>query len=84
VVQAVAIARSNDGTEYEKHMQSLIGGIGSSFRAQGLNRVLLPCEFWWPRLCEGRRSDIRVAVKVLAQLQDLASEVGITLASPLP
>jgi len=78
VVQAVAIARSSDGTEYEKHMQSIIGEIGSSPRAQGVDRVLLPGELGWPRLCEHRRSDIRVAVKVLVQLQDLASEVGVT------
>jgi LDH2 family malate/lactate/ureidoglycolate dehydrogenase len=83
VVQAVDITAFNDWAEYEKDIQSLIGEIRNSPCAQGIDRIFLPGEIEWLKWRERKQSGIPMPVKVLEQLQDLASELGVTVDLPL-
>jgi LDH2 family malate/lactate/ureidoglycolate dehydrogenase len=77
VVQAVDITAFADWAEYERDIQSLIGEIRNSPRAPGIDRIFLPGEIEWLKWRERKQSGIPVPVKVLEQLQDLASELGV-------
>jgi LDH2 family malate/lactate/ureidoglycolate dehydrogenase len=79
VVQAVDITAFGDWAEYEKDIQSLIGDIRNSPRAQGIDRIFLPGEIEWLKWRERKQSGIPMPVEVLEQLQDLASELGVTV-----
>jgi LDH2 family malate/lactate/ureidoglycolate dehydrogenase len=83
VVQAADITAFADWAEYEKDVQSLIGEIRNSPRAQGVDRVFLPGEIEWLKWRERKQSGIPMPIKVLEQLQDLAFEVGGAVDLPL-
>jgi aldehyde:ferredoxin oxidoreductase len=83
VVQAVDVTALGDWAEYEKDIQSLIGEIRNSPCAQGIDRIFLPGEIEWLKWRERKQSGIPMPVKVLEQLQDLASELGVTVDLPL-
>ncbi len=84
VMQAVDIAAFADWAEYEKDMQSFISTIRNSPRAQGVDRIFLPGEIEWLKWREYKRSGIPMPIKVLEQVQELASELGVVVDSPLP
>lgn len=83
VMQAVDITAFADWEEYEKHMQSLIGEIRNSPRAQGVDRIFLPGEIEWLKWRERKQSGIPMPIKILEQMHDLASELGVTVDLPL-
>ncbi len=82
VMQAVDITAFADWSEYEKDMQSLIGEIRNSPRAPGVDRIFLPGEIEWLKWRDRRQTGIPVPVKVLEQLHELASELGVTVDLP--
>jgi LDH2 family malate/lactate/ureidoglycolate dehydrogenase len=83
VMQAVDITAFADWAEYEKDVQTLIGEIRNSPRAPGVDRIFLPGEIEWLKWRERKQSGIPMPVKVLEQLRDLASELGVTVDLPL-
>jgi LDH2 family malate/lactate/ureidoglycolate dehydrogenase len=82
VMQAMDITAFADWSEYEKDMQSLIGEIRNSPRAPGVDRIFLPGEIEWLTWCERRQSGIPVPVKLLDQMHELASDLGVTVDLP--
>ena len=82
VMQAVDITAFADWSEYEKDVQSLIGEIRNSPRAPGIDRIFLPGEIEWSTWRERRQSGIPVPVKLLGQMRELASELGIMMDLP--
>jgi LDH2 family malate/lactate/ureidoglycolate dehydrogenase len=76
VMQAMDITAFTDWAEYVQDMQSLIGEIRNSPRAQDVDRVFLPGEIEWLKWREGKQAGIPMPVKVLEQIQELASELG--------
>ncbi len=82
MMQAVDITAFADWSEYERDVQSLVAEIRNSPRAPGVDRIYLPGEIEWLAWRERKQSGIPVPVKVLDQLQDLASELGVTVGLP--
>jgi LDH2 family malate/lactate/ureidoglycolate dehydrogenase len=82
VMQAVDITAFSDWSEYEKDVQSLIREIHDSPRAPGVDRIYLPGEIEWLTWRKRMQSGIPVPVKVLEQIHELASELGVTVDLP--
>lgn len=82
VMQAMDITAFADWADYVQDMQSLIGEIRNSPRAQGVDRIFLPGEIEWLKWREGKEAGIPMPVKVLEQIQTLASELGGAVAWP--
>lgn len=82
VMQAVDITALGDWAEYEKDIQSLIGEIRNSPRAPGVDRIFLPGEIEWLTWRERKQSGIPVPVKLLEQMHELASDLGVTVDLP--
>lgn len=82
VMQAVDITAFADWSEYEKDVQSLIGEIRNSPRAPGVDRIFLPGEIEWLTWRERKQSGIPVPVKLLEQMRELASDLGVAVDLP--
>ncbi len=83
VMQALDVTAFAEWAEYEKHVQSLIGDIRNSPRAEGVDRIYLPGEIEWLKWRERKQSGIPVPITTLEQIHNLASELGVTVDLPL-
>jgi len=78
-VQALDVAAFADWSDFERDMRSLTQHIVESPRAPGVERIYLPGEIEWLKKQQRLRTGIPVPHSLLAQLTELAEEVGVSL-----